>query len=291
MDRTVVVLLGIAIAGLIAIAVAAQSTIGPASSRPTANPLVAPPASAARAVPNRAPEARVVRAVSDLWPPYADRATNQRRGYVVDLLEEILAAAGYRVEYRTDPWSRCLEQVRLGHATVAIGAAADEVPGFVLPAQPCGMSGSSFYTLPDSLWTWRGPQSLDEVHVVVAQDYAYGDVLDRALTAREAVGGVSRLQGNDVTWRMIGLVMRQRAEVLIEDPAVVRYTLRRHDLAIDTLRQAGHLEASLPIHVAFSPADPRSRELAQTWDQGLARLRAAGRLAEILAWYGLTDWH
>jgi polar amino acid transport system substrate-binding protein len=45
-----------------------------------------------------------------------------------------------------------------------------------------------------------------------------------------------------------------------------------------------------PLYIAFSPSDPRSPAYAALLSEGVVRLRASGRLAAILARYGLADW-
>jgi hypothetical protein len=44
------------------------------------------------------------------------------------------------------------------------------------------------------------------------------------------------------------------------------------------------------VFIAFSSANPRSREWGALLDRGIAELRVSGRLGEILAAYGIEDW-
>ena len=45
-----------------------------------------------------------------------------------------------------------------------------------------------------------------------------------------------------------------------------------------------------PIYIGFSPAMPASATYNAQLEDGIAALRASGRLAEILSRYGVADW-
>lgn len=80
-----------------------------------------------------------------------------------------------------------------------------------------------------------------------------------------------------------------RIDVLVDSEATVRFTASQLHV-LDAIALAGTDDVISPCYIAFSPANPKPHEYARIMSSGILRLRANGRLAEILAGYGLKGW-
>lgn len=76
---------------------------------------------------------------------------------------------------------------------------------------------------------------------------------------------------------------------IVDSQTAIQYTAKSMNLETP-LRLAGTDNEPAYIHVAFSLAKPYSTSLANLLSKGITDLRRTGRLAAILARYGLTDW-
>ncbi len=77
-----------------------------------------------------------------------------------------------------------------------------------------------------------------------------------------------------------------RLDILLDSRFTVQYQLSK--LPNNTIVYAGTQGDFTPLFLGFSPT--LSKELIQTFDQGLEALRQNGRLDQILEKYGITDW-
>lgn len=234
--------------------------------------------------------ARHVLLLSDDWCPVSCAGgAGQPEGYGVDIARAVFSAAGYTVSYRVAPWPRAAADVRRGAAQAVVGTLHDMTPDFVFPRETIGTNINVFFTLAGNGWQYDGVASLDRVVLGVANEYTFGEPLDSYIAGHRENG--RRLQvlfTDDPVMQGLAMLQAGRIGAYLDDRMVVRWTARQHGTDI-ALREAG-VVSSLPLYVAFSPADPRAAELARIFDAGVAALRADGRLAELLANYRLTDW-
>lgn len=228
---------------------------------------------------------------SDPWPPIANPPTGGREGYAIDLLRGIFEPLGYRVRYLGNPWSRCIRETREGVCTALVGCYAQEVPGFILPQEPLGISEQTFYTSALSTWTYSTPESLHGVMLGAIQDYSYGHELDAVFARAGRSLRIVRLTGNESLPRLIDMVLNGRLHAVVENRTVMEYTLSRLGKPASILRRAGGANERPPIFAGFSPSRPDALALAAAFDQGVRAMRADGRLKELLGRYGLVDWN
>jgi polar amino acid transport system substrate-binding protein len=246
---------------------------------------VALPAVAAEAIP----PAREITVCSDPWPPYAGDARDLRPGYVVDILRAALEPRGFRVKYVNAPWSRCIHEVRVGHYAGIVGADRNEVPDFLFHEEPVGFTHPTFFTLPRSGWTWAGLASIETLRIGVTQSYTYSPEIDGYIAKRAGTPSVVAVPGVDSIPRLLSMLEAGRIDAFLDNPVVVQETLRRRGISTDRLREAGGPTGDW-VYVPLSPVRPESPQVAAAVDDGIRRLRASGRLAEILASYRIADW-
>lgn len=230
---------------------------------------------------------RIVILAADPWCPYNCVSGSNPEGYMVDLAREALGLAGFKVTYVNMSWARALEQAEAGYIDGIIGAFTTDAPDFVFPEEHLGISHIELYTHPGQDWRYQGVDSLQDQTLIALNGYSYSPELDDyILRYGDDQKRVWILSGPAPLERAIKLILEERSDVLPEDRDVMAWTLQ-HQLPGVELHSAGVLHSN-PVYIAFSPAISRSKELADALTQGIRELRASGRLAEILASYGVS---
>lgn len=237
-----------------------------------------------------APEAaaRELTIAADPWCPYNCEPGTDRPGYVVELAREIFGEAGHTIDYRSMPWSRALEWGVSGKVDGVIAVSTEpEGEQMIKPEEPLGYYQVTFYTRASSDWTYDGIESLKSQTLNVIQDYAYFPEVDDYIAANADTALVE----SDPTPLKANLrqVRAGRADVTLDDRAVADYTLDQMGAAAD-FRVAGTAGEPLALYLAWSQAVDGAADYARIWTEGVRALRDSGRLDDILARYGVSDW-
>jgi len=221
---------------------------------------------------------------ADPWCPFNCEPGSDKPGYLVEIAKEVFEPLGHTVTYETVNWARALVTTREGQYDAVFGAARGDAEDFVFPSEPLGQAGNAYFVRQNDPWKLDKPEALSGKTVGLIRDYDYGGLeadIEKYATA-EYVGGNDPLPSN------IKKLLAERLDVVVEEASVFNYTAGEMGV-LDKVR----LESSGdydPIYIAFSPAKDDSKQLAADLDAGMAKLRESGRLKEILAKYGLTDW-
>ena len=246
----------------------------------------ATPAQPATAAPVPQPRQSVVIA-ADPWCPHNCEAGSEHEGYMIDIAREAFGFAGINVEYVNMSWARALQQARDGYVDAVVGALPGDAPDFVFPEAATGYSTIALYTHPDNNWQYTGIDSLSQFTLLAINGYAYSPELDSYITSnQDNPERVWVLSGPAPLSRAIELLHQHRSDVFPEDRYVMQWQLEQEGSA-ESLRMATVIHES-PIYVAFSPGGSDSSELAALLSEGAKALQRSGRVAEILARYGLS---
>ena len=231
--------------------------------------------------------ADTIRLRADDWCPF--NCAGERQGYGVELAEEIFAAAGHRINYQVQPWSRSLEDCLRGAADAVIGAAPVDSPELIFPEEPIGVWDSTFVVRAGDPWRYRGVESLSAIKFATIIGYIYMEPVGSYVEANrknrervDPVGGKAPLDQN------LKMLVAGRVDAAVESRMVLDYKLGELGLA-DKVEFAGGT-GSGPIYIAFSPKNPKAHDYAALLDRGIRALRASGRLRQILDRYGVRDW-
>lgn len=233
-----------------------------------------------------------IRLVADPWCPYNCEPGSARAGFMVEIARTIFKAHGHRLEYHQRPWVRALQDTRNGEFHGVIGATRLEAPDFIFPELAQGQMANAFWTLADSPWQYRGSGSLEGRHLAVIAGYSYGDAIEDLLQDEHSRAYITELHGVTPLKSGLKMLQRGRIQVLLEDEHVMRYQLTQSGQT-QKFKRAGYVPAepeAVRVYIAFSPAQETSADYATLLSEGVARLRASGELARILAAYGVSDW-
>ncbi|CAA7616942.1 ABC transporter substrate-binding protein [Magnetospirillum sp. UT-4] len=224
---------------------------------------------------------------ADEWCPFNCAGTPA--GYGVDVMVEIFAKAGHRVDYALAPWGRAQADCSTGRIAAVIGADPKENPDLVFPQEPIGRWDTTFVVRKGNAWRYDGPGSLPNVRLSGVIGYAYMDPVGAYVEANKGdrsrvdlIGSRHPLEQN------LKKLLAGRIDATMDSRTVLDFKLGQMGLA-DQVEFAGSTRSDV-VYIAFSPRHPKARDYARLLDDGIREMRASGRLRQILAGYGVQDW-
>jgi len=231
--------------------------------------------------------ADTIRLRADDWCPF--NCSEQKKGYGVEVAEQVFAAAGHTIQYQLAPWSRSLEDCLRGEVEAVIGAALVDSPELVFGDEPIGQWDSTFVVKAGNPWRYDGVGSLERVKLAAIIGYIYMEPVGAYVEAnKKNKARVTQVGGTQPLDQSLKMVAAGRVDAAMESRTVLDYKLRKLGLA-ESLAIAGGTRSG-PIYVAFSPKHPKARDYGRILDQGIREMRADGRLQAILDRYGVRDW-
>lgn len=230
--------------------------------------------------------------VADSWCPYNCDAKSPQPGFVVEIAKQAFGKHGIEVNYTVMPWARAIDSVRSNKYTAIVGASREDAPDFVFPSVEQGWMVNSFYVRKGNPWRYKGVESLGEISLGAAADYAYGEPLDSYIKQRK--GEMMRVQlisGDDPLGINLKKLQAGRVGAVIEDKHVMDYYLASKGLK-DSVDKAGELPLGeqSAVYIAFSPQNNFSRRYADILAKETDSMRKSGELAAILQKYQVADW-
>lgn len=244
---------------------------------------------AGTALANTAARADVITLRADEFCPYNCAEGADKPGYGVEVAKEIFAKAGHTLDYKNLAWARALEDGRKGNINAVIGADKVEAADYVFPNEAIAVIDNTFVVKKGSAWKYAGPASLEKIKLGGIQGYSYsGEVGDYVTANVKNAARVDMVGGDNALEMNLKKLVAGRIDATVDAKPVLAYKLMKLNMA-DKVEFAGSVDAS-SIYIAFSPANPKSKEYAAILDKGIAEMRASGRLKQILTSYGVTDW-
>ncbi len=238
-------------------------------------------------------EAEKITFVAEPYCPYACEEGTDYEGMMVDVTRTIFESEGYLVEYTTRPWARALRESRQGKHTGLIATVPAESSDFYYPQQEGASLTHCFYIRSDAPWRFVNIESLQSVRLGVILGYGYDSISDEfgryVKQNKENKALIQWIGGETANLQNFKKLAVNRIDTTFVDKAVAAYWLKKGGLS-DRIKEAGCLKETAPLYVAFSPANPASPKYAAIFDSGLRKLRASGKLDEIVAKYGMKDW-
>lgn len=226
----------------------------------------------------------------DLWCPYNCEPNSAKPGYMIEIAKEVFEKAGHTVDYQTMPWARTLEKVKAGEVTVAIGATKDTNPSLVYGTEKHGVSSNTFAIRAEDSFEYKGTASLEEKSLAIINGYSYTDEIDAYVkTNKDNIKKVQATAGDTALETNLNKLVNKRVDLFIEDTNVLSHQIASMNLG-DKIKVIQSPFGSFDIYLAFSPANPKSKEYTALLDKGMDEMRKSGKLAEILGKYGLKDW-
>jgi polar amino acid transport system substrate-binding protein len=234
---------------------------------------------------------------ADQWCPYNCEPESEKPGFMVETAITIFKEQGHEVKYVIRPWKRAQKEVIEGLIHGLIASTPQNSIGLNLeyPRIEQARMNNCFFTLKDSSWSFDGTDSLKKVKLGIIQGYNYGSEIqsyvDKNINNQWMIQNIA---GEKALERNIKKLIKKRVTAVLEDKSVFRYTANQLGV-FDQLRFAGN-DGTAPesnnLYIAFTPltVNQKSKNYAEILLRGMEQLRSTGKLRNILAKYGLSDW-
>ncbi|AFU98692.1 substrate-binding periplasmic protein [Simiduia agarivorans] len=238
-------------------------------------------------------ETDTVKLVSDLYCPFVCAVGAPQEGYLVDLVRAATADASTRVTYAVYPWERALVMVRQAQADGILAVSQRRSEGLLL-SSVIGFDTvaiTSLEPLPAASSTTTVFDWLDRYRLgVVTFPLAPASAYEQYLAARKTrePGGVVTVAGENASALLVRMLIAGRVSAAMENPQVIKHLL--HQEFPDVAFWQRVITEPRPLYIGLRDT-PANRQWLAQFEAGLARMRADGRLAALMARYGLVDWY
>ena len=229
----------------------------------------------------------VITIAADSWCPINCAKPENRLGVGIELAKAIFEPLGYHVAYKVMPWTEALRKVRAGQVDAIIGASRFDDETLIFPQEPIYNISDDFYVLKGKGWRFQGMHSLQNKKIGVIADYGYGSAISAYIAKNKANNSLIQLAtGERALMGNIKELQAGRIDAIVETKPVMEYTIARLHLE-DVFEWAGSSPQDR-VYLAFSPALPKSKALAEQFDEGMRRLAGREVLDEFYQAYGLS---
>lgn len=233
--------------------------------------------------------AKPVALVADDWCPQHCEKSTTEKGYVIDIVSEALELEGVPFTVKYVPWTRAMRMVERAEADGLLTPTVPGFPQFRFHRQAVGYQQYCFYVDKASDWKFANYADLLGKRIAMLADSGLGP-LEGYLKANKDSITVSELRGeNDFAFRLFKFLASKRADTVVLTSDVFEYS-QATGVVDKGYKSAGCLDREkMAVGLAHGNAT-RSELIGKALDSGIEKLRKSGKLAAILARYGMTDW-
>ncbi|HVN70601.1 MAG TPA: transporter substrate-binding domain-containing protein [Desulfomonilia bacterium] len=230
--------------------------------------------------------------VADSWCPFTCEPGSESPGYMIEIAEHVFKKAGHTVVYKNVDWKKAIEETRKGKYTAIAGGYKSDSPDFVFPDKAQGVSQNVFFVKKGTAWKYTGIESLKKIKLGIVLDYSYSDQINKYISENKGKSSVYVAKGTTPIQENIDKLMKGEINAFIEDPSVYGNYCGSRNLieVLGAVQTAGSDGLEEKNYIAFSPANPKSKEYASILSKGLDQMRASGELKKILSKYYMKDW-
>ena len=171
------------------------------------------------------------------WCPYTCDYQGHKHGLVGDKLEKILSKYGITLSVISYPWSRAIDLANQGKVDGLLTASHSEAPELHFSASPIGWYQMCFYTSTSNAWRYDGTMKFGNNILAIIQNYGYGEPLDSYI--KNKPDALLSITGANTTKRLIELLLKDRANIIIEDSAVLDWFSAKQSINTENIKKSG----------------------------------------------------
>lgn len=205
-------------------------------------------------------------------------------GVVIEIVRDALSLHGHLLKYAMRPLTRGIREVQAG-ALDAVLTWAENVPGLILPTEPVVIVDTCFFARHGSPWQYQGLESLNEVRLgMILGDHLPG--MEAYLQQHRDDDRVQWVAGANAMQLNIRKLLAGRIDLFFDERYLVAHQL--HAQGIEDQVMVAGCPFRQPVFLAFAPGHASSQRWAEQLSDGIRKLKASGRIRQILAHYGLA---
>ncbi|MEZ8101142.1 substrate-binding periplasmic protein [Vibrio bivalvicida] len=216
--------------------------------------------------------ANTVKLANGEWAPYQSKSLKEG-GFMTQIVREAFEAEGYSVEFSYMPWKRGFEEAKSGNydGSLIWSKNPDREQHFLYSDTVITLSTALFQQKSKPV-TWSSREDLSALKVGGVTGYAYGiEDLEKAGTVK-----VQRIASAENNYKKL---KAGRLDVVLEDMDVGMETITKLGLT-GAIEPNSKMLTERDYFVIISKKSPRSQELLEAFNRGLAKLESAGKLDE-----------
>ncbi len=232
-----------------------------------------------------------IRVGYDDFCPYAC-LKDDRNGYFVDVVQEVLSARGFKLIPVKGSWARLKAMAVKGQLELVVPLTRFETEELKLGRNslPLGQIDGRIFAHKSSSWEYKGESSLKGQTMAIIRDYGYPPPITALIEDPVEKKNILILASDLGTDQQVKMLANQRIAIVPSDRNAFLYHARRHGLE-NSIRLAGSLPMDslyTDLHVGISTRVPELRiRLREALDKGIEDLKKTGRLGQIKAKYGV----
>ena len=213
------------------------------------------------------------------WPPYTSKEFKYG-GLLSRIVSEAFAAEGVTVQYEYMPWKRAYADAKDGKAAGVVGwTYTPEHLESMLRSDTIITVDKGLFHLKSTPFAWSNIEDLGKWKVGGTAGYPYGDAWEKGLKeGKFKVGEVTSDEQN------IKKLIAKKIDVMAMETDVVTYLTKKlltpEEAA--SVVQAPKLLVQNPFSMELPRSAAQSAELMKTFNSGLKKLKADGRLEKFI---------
>jgi len=204
------------------------------------------------------------------WCPYVCES-EQAPGFIAEYMADLLKRDGIELEVKVLPWARAVNEAREGRYQGVLTAVQAESPGFPLTKIPNGDYQLCFYRSTHSDFHYDNRESLANIVVGAIKGYGYDDPIASMKVSPRVDEKLLEISSETPLLALIQMLKANRIGTLIEDKAVMEYTLKQ--MHIKGVEEAG-CQPAKPFYLALSPSFQDKALMMQRIEKLLAQPEA-----------------
>jgi polar amino acid transport system substrate-binding protein len=212
-------------------------------------------------------------------------------GVIVEIVTKILLDHKIVSNFAITNWSRAVEDAKGGLIDGLVGASKADAPELVFPELPLFHTASCFYVHPESTWTFKKLESLEQQKLGASKGYTYGEPADTYIGkyAKEKTK-IELVSGDNPSLANIKKLLDKRVSVIIEDKNIMRRSLKMNPDLQGTPKIAGCV-SSLDLSVGFSPKNISAKTYAKYISDAVKSKMKSSEIKKIIQKYDVLEEH
>lgn len=230
-------------------------------------------------IPGNLTAQETVRLTNGEWPPFLSEKLPEY-GLVSQIVNEAFKLEGITVKYDFFPWKRSYEVAKAGRwdGSVVWRHSSERAKAFYF-SDAVIAADRVFFHRKDVRFDWKNFDDLKDVSVGLTHGYAYGDDFEAAVKEKniKTITDITDL----VNFRKL---LGKRITVFACEKEVGDYLLRQNFSPKEIGLITYHPKPlnSDPLYLLLNKKNKRNKKRLEIFNRGLAKLRAAGRVKQIL---------
>jgi polar amino acid transport system substrate-binding protein len=220
----------------------------------------------------------------DQWCPFVCEG-NERKGFSVELVEEVLKKEGIPIKYVNSGFIRLTKNIEDNIWHVVTGTDESFTPSLLISKVPIAHTKWVFVTRKDSKWKFNGVKSLEKLRLGTVAGYVYSKEVTDYIEKNKGKYNVVPIYSHNPQKVNLKKLLNNRIDVYIGEEAVFRYWAKEIG-AEDGFRVAG-VDLEGPLYCGLNKSNTK---LMKVIDKGVKKYVKTPEFKKLLEKYKIKNW-